>query len=66
LFFVGSFFSQERTLGLNEPKEFCGFYFDCHLQASVAGVRTARQIGGQTAQGRFLVVSVKIASDARS
>ena len=63
---VGSIFSDERTLALDQPKEFCGFYFDCHLSASVTGVRTARQIGRQTAQGKFVVVNVKISSDARS
>ena len=66
LLFVGSFFSVERTLDLNEQKEFCGFYFDCHLHAGVAGVRTARRIGGQTAQGKFVIVNVEVSSDARS
>ncbi|CAN5590773.1 hypothetical protein BH24ACI2_BH24ACI2_03460 [soil metagenome] len=31
LLFVGSIFSEEKTLVLNEPKEFCSFYFDCHM-----------------------------------
>ena len=57
--------SSEKTLGLNEPKAFCGFYIDCHLHASVTDVRTAKQIGDKTAQGIFYIVKVKIFSDAR-
>ena len=66
LLFVGSFFSVERTLALNEPKEFCGFYFDCHMHASVTGVRKAKTIGGKTASGEFYIARVKVFSDARS
>ena len=42
---IGSIFSVERTLAFNEPKEFCGFYFDCHIHTAVTGVRTAKTIG---------------------
>jgi hypothetical protein len=57
--------SREKTLALNKPKAFCGFYLDCHMHASVSGLRTAKQIGDKTAQGIFYVVTVKIFSDAR-
>jgi hypothetical protein len=57
--------SREKTLRLNEPKAFCGFYLDCHLHASISDVRTTKQIGDKTAQGIFYIVKVKIFSDAR-
>jgi len=60
-----SVMSEEKLLGLNEPKEFCGFYFDCHLHAAVSGVRTARTIGDLKANGEFYIVTVKVFSDAK-
>ena len=57
--------SSEKKLALHEPKAFCGFYLDCHLHANVSDVRTAKQIGENTAQGVFYIVKVKISSDAR-
>jgi len=60
LLLVGSIFSEEKTLGLNEPKQFCGFYLDCHLHASVSGVRRAKIIGDKTASGEFYIVTVKV------
>jgi len=65
LLFCGSFFSVERTLGLNEPKEFCGFYFDCHLHTAVADVKKAKTLGDKTANGEFYTVKIKVSSDAR-
>lgn len=65
LFFISSFFSVERTLNLNEPKEFCGFYLDCHLQTAVTDVRRAKTIGDKTANGEFYAIKVKVANDAR-
>jgi hypothetical protein len=65
LFFCGSFFSQEKTLALNESKEFCGFYFDCHMHAAVSGVRKTKALGDKTANGEFYIVKVKVASDAK-
>jgi hypothetical protein len=65
LLLVSSIFSEEKTLGLNEPKEFCGFYLDCHLHTSVSGVRRAKTIGDKTASGEFYVVTVKVFSDAK-
>ena len=64
LLFCGSFFSVERTLGLNEPKEFCGFYFDCHLHTAVVDVRRTKTLGDKTANGEFYTVKVKVSSDA--
>lgn len=60
-----SFFSVEKTLNLNEPKAFCGFYLDCHIRAAVTDVRKTKTFGNKTADGEFYVVRVKIFSDAR-
>lgn len=57
--------SQERELVLDEPKEFCGFYFDCHMHTAVTGVRTTKKIGNKTAKGEFYIVAVKVSSDAK-
>ena len=57
--------SEEKILGLNEPKAFCGFYLDCHLRASISEVRKTKIIGNKTAVGEFYLVRVKVSSDAR-
>src|SRR5690348_4561021 len=49
--FAVSLASEERTLSFNEPKEFCGFYLDCHMHAAVTGVERTKNIGGMTAKG---------------
>ena len=59
-----SFNSEERSLGLNEPKEFCGFYLDCHMHAAVTGVRRAKTIGDRKAKGEFYIVNVNVFSNA--
>lgn len=61
-----SFASTEKTLAMNEPKEYCGFYLDCHLHTVVTGVRTTKNIGSLTAKGQFYVVMVKVFSDAKN
>ncbi|CAN5414197.1 hypothetical protein BH10ACI1_BH10ACI1_09110 [soil metagenome] len=66
MLFGFSFLSEEKQLALNEPKEYCGFYLDCHLHTNVLDVRTAKQIGTQTAQGTFYIVKVKVSSDAKN
>ena len=58
--------STERELGPNEPKEYCGFYLDCHLHTELTGVRTAREIDGLTAKGLFYIANVKVFSNARN
>jgi hypothetical protein len=63
--FGASFLSKEKTLALNEPKEYCGFYFDCHMHTAVTDVQKARSIGDQTAKGEFYIVSVKVFSNAK-
>ena len=65
LLFAGSMFSVEHTLQLGEAKEYCGFYFDCHMHTSVTGVQTAKIIGDRTANGEYYIVTVKVFSDAR-
>jgi hypothetical protein len=57
--------SEEKVLALNEPKEFCGFYFDCHMQTTVTDVRKTKTIGDKTANGEFYIIRVKIFSDAK-
>ncbi len=61
-----SLLSEEKTLNLNEPKAFCGFYLDCHLHAAVTSVRKTKTFGNKTAEGEFYVVRVKISSDAKT
>jgi hypothetical protein len=60
-----SLFSTEETLPIGEAKEYCGFYFDCHMHTAVSDVRTTKSIGNQTAKGLFYIVKVKVFSDAR-
>jgi hypothetical protein len=60
-----SFLSEEKTLGLNEPKEFCGFYLDCHMHTSISDVKRTKTIGDKTAKGEFYIVKVKVFSDAK-
>src|SRR5688572_1545688 len=57
--------SEERKLGLNEPKEFCGFYLDCHMHTAVTDVRRTKTIGNKTANGEFYIVKVKVFSNAK-
>ena len=66
MLFGFSLLSEEKVFALNEPKEYCGFYLDCHLHTSILEVRTAKQIGNQTAQGIFYIVKVKVSSDAKN
>lgn len=57
--------SRKTYLPNNRAKAFCGFYFDCHLHASVSNVRTAKEIGSIKAQGIFYIVKVKVLNDAK-
>jgi hypothetical protein len=57
--------SKEKNLGLNEPKEFCGFYLDCHMHTAVAGVQRTKTIGDKTARGEFYIVKVEVSSNAK-
>lgn len=61
-----SFTSTEKVLAANAPKEYCGFYLDCHMHTAVTGVRTAKTIVTQTAKGEFYIVNVKVFSDAKN
>lgn len=65
MLFGFSLLSEEKTLAFNEPKEFCGFYFDCHLHASVVDVRRSKTFGGRAANGEFYIVKVRLFSDAK-
>lgn len=61
-----SLLSEEKTLDLNEPKEFCGFYLDCHMHTTVTSVRKAKTIGDKAAKGEFYIVTVKVFSNAKA
>ncbi len=63
--FAVSLTSREEILGLNQPKEFCGFYIDCHLHTAVTDVRRTKTLGDKAANGEFYIVRVKVFSDAR-
>jgi len=65
MLFGSSIASREKTLAINEAKEYCGFYLDCHLHTAVSGVRRTDKIGDRPATGEFYVVKVKVFSDAR-
>lgn len=65
LLLLGSIFSEERTLDWNEPKEFCGFYLDCHMHAAVSNVKKTKTYKDAVADGEFYVVKVKVSSDAK-
>lgn len=66
MLFGFSFASTEKTLAVDEPKAFCGFYLDCHMHTAVIGVRTAKTIGALAANGVYYIVKVKVFSDARN
>ena len=53
--------SEEKVLGLNEPKQFCGFYLDCHLHAAVTGVQAR---GKAELQDKTMVDALAPARDA--
>jgi hypothetical protein len=65
MLFGFSLASEEKTLALNEPKEFCGFYLDCHMHTAVTEVQKTKTIGNKTAKGEFYIVTVKVSSDAK-
>lgn len=58
--------SEEKNLGLNEPKQYCGFYLDCHMHAAVTSITTAKSIGNKIADGEFYIVRVKVSSNAKA
>lgn len=66
MLFGFSFASMEKTLAMNEPKEFCGFYLDCHMHTAVSGVRTAKTLGDLTADGQFYIIKIKVFSNAKA
>ena len=65
LLLTASIFSEEQNLGLNEPKEFCGFYLDCHIHTAISDVRKTKTYGDAVAGGEFYVVTVKVFSNAK-
>ena len=65
MLFGFSLSSEEKILALNEPKEYCGFYLDCHMHTAVTDVQKTKAIGSKTAKGEFYIVKVKVFSDAK-
>jgi hypothetical protein len=57
--------SDERVLGPNQTKEFCGFYLDCHRLVTLVGVERTDRIGAMTAAGVFHIVTLRLGSNAR-
>lgn len=57
--------SREDVLGVNQPKQFCGLYIDCHRHVALAGVEHRDTIAGLPARGTFHVVTLRFASNAR-
>ena len=64
MLFGTSYSSGDKDLALGQPKKFCGFYLDCHLNAAVADVRRIARIGNKSARGEFYIVKVHVFSDA--
>ena len=62
---VVSLRSRREVLAVGAEKRFCGFYLDCHLSAAVARVDTSARIGSASARGRYWIVSVRLANNAR-
>ena len=60
-----SLHSEEKELGFNQPKEFCGFYLDCHMHTAVTDVQRTKTIGNKSANGEFYIVKVKVFSNAK-
>ncbi len=56
--------SEERVLGLNQPKRFCGAYLDCHRIVSVVGLERHGTLGSERADGIFYIVTLRFTSDA--
>ena len=59
------FSAKKKRWRHEEKKEFCGFYLDCHLHASVTSVEKSKNLEGKTANGEFYAAIVKISSDAK-
>lgn len=58
--------STEKVLAAGEPKEYCGFYLDCHMHTAVTNVRTAKTLGNVSANGIFYIAKIKVFSDAKN
>jgi hypothetical protein len=65
MLFAFSLSSEEKDLRQNQPKEFCGFYLDCHMHTAVTDVRKTKTLGNKTANGEFYIVTVKVSSNAK-
>jgi len=60
-----SLLSHDRLLPTATPERLCGLYIDCHRTVSVDTVRYADTVNGRRARGRFAMVTVRLANDAR-
>lgn len=66
LLFGSSLLSTEKVLAVNEPKEYCGFYIDCHLHAVVKKVEAGDHSFQHKPKGKYLGVVVKVYSNANN
>ena len=58
--------SSEKNLTLNEPKQFSGFYLECHMHTALTDIQKTKTIGNKNAEGEFYIVTVKIFKDAKA
>jgi hypothetical protein len=56
--------SEPRLVPAGVATRFCGLYLDCHRMVTVESIRAADAVPGLRARGRFLLVSVRLSSDA--
>jgi len=61
---VASLFSHETVLPPGETKQFCGFYFDCHLGVAVRGDVVPAAIGDRRG-GTLHVLTLEFSNSAR-
>lgn len=59
-----SFASYDRTVARGDEKFFCGM--DCHIAYSVQNVKRVKSIGDSTAEGEFVVVTLRSHFDERT
>ncbi|MEP7326125.1 MAG: hypothetical protein ABI836_09275 [Gemmatimonadota bacterium] len=56
--------SREKVLPRGTDLRFCGFYFDCHMGVAVDSVVRTPTLGEARAQGEFVVVALRVSSNA--
>lgn len=59
-----SLFSHDRTLARGEEKHFCEL--DCHVAYSIQDIQHAKSIGNTSAQGEFVIATVRSRFDEQT